>query len=121
MPRCRIRTTGRWISRSWRIRGLSGTDRDPSLGCGKLTGREMPDFSRDEVRREMLGHVAQRRVGDERDPADVALVVSHEAEVSGHCTETVPAREGWGIDYQATEAAGLCDPGVGQRGKLEEV
>jgi len=73
------------------------------------------------MRRELLGDVAHRRIGDDRDLLDPLVMVAHEAEVRRHGAEAVPARKPRRIDDDARELALRFDEWIDRLRELREV
>src|SRR5262249_59585706 len=94
---------------------------NPALRRLALAGLEMPDRRRHEVRCQLLGNRAQRRVGDDRDLPDVLVVIANEAEVSRHRAETVPSGKRLDLDEDAGEIAVPCNVRVYGRRELSEI
>src|SRR5687768_3662788 len=84
-------------------------------------GRELADLRGDEMRCQLLGDAAERRIGDERDLADVPVVVLHEPHVRHQRAEALPARERRHLDHEAGEVADGLDVRVDDRGERLEV
>src|SRR4051812_12169217 len=94
---------------------------DPLLGSLGVAGLEVLHRGGDEVGRELLGDIAHRRVGDDRDLPHALVVIAHEAEVRRHGAEAVPAWKPRRIDDDAGELALRFDERVDGPGEPGEV
>src|SRR5258706_9586552 len=94
---------------------------DPLLRGFGVAGTKVLHRGRYEMRRELLGDVAHRRIGDDRDLLDPLVVVAHEAEVRRHGAEAVPARKPRRIDDDARELALRFDEWIDRLRELREV
>jgi len=69
----------------------------------------------------MLGHVPEGGIGDDANLLDVLVVVSHEAEVGRHCSETFPSGKPRGFDDEAGEPSGFSNKWVDRFRELLKV
>ena len=93
----------------------------PGDGGVELVVPEALDLGLDEVPGQAGHPVGQFAVGGQRNPANAAMVVAHEADVPQQTPDVLPPGELAGVDDDARQRVVRFQPRVGGRGESVEV
>jgi hypothetical protein len=69
----------------------------------------------------MLRDISQGGIGDNADPFDVLVMISHEAKMARHCPEALPSWERGGLNDETGEIASFFNVRVNRFRELHKV
>jgi len=69
----------------------------------------------------MLRDISQRGIGDNADPLDVLVMISHKTKMARHCPQALPSWKGGDLDDETGEISGFFNVGVNRFRELHKV